>query len=117
MPQSKPMTTGRGTDLAVAEKDTPATKTMASMPSRSTVMKGSINMAYFSAKCFSRPVLLPPVLTGPSIAAAIFPRHFSCILPMRRSAAPTMVMMTDATSAKAPSYAAAPLAHLSEPRV
>lgn len=103
-PTASPTTTASGTEVAGAEKVTPATKTIASMPSLSTVTKGSTNMAYFSKNLFR---VLPmenfPVLMGASMAAASLTRHFSCIFPIRSKANPTAVMMVDAIKQNAPS--------------
>src|SRR6478736_6076403 len=72
-PAKRPTTVGRGMDLAEAEKDTPATKTTASIPSRRTVTNGRTNMAYFSINCLNHP--LSPVLMGDSRAFANLTRH------------------------------------------
>src|SRR3954471_21791841 len=47
-PAIRPTTTGRGMLVAGVEKETPATKTTASRPSRRTVTKGRTNMKFFS---------------------------------------------------------------------
>ena len=101
IPTISPMMTGRGNAVAGAEKVTPARKTIASMPSRRTVMKGSTNMAYFSTKRLNHP--FSEVLTRDSIALASLTRHFACILPMRSKAAPIIVITIAANSENAPS--------------
>lgn len=78
------------------------TYSTASMPSRSTVMNGKMNMAYFSVHRFSFP------LTGRSRSFCsrtleIFARHLSCSLLMRSKAAPITVMMMLARIPKTPS--------------
>lgn len=74
-PVIKPMTTGKGIAAAGGENDTPATKTIASIPSRKMVMNSKINMTYFSIKSFSR--FCPDfAIVGASRAFASFTRTF-----------------------------------------
>lgn len=103
LPAINPITTGRGTEVAGAENETPAMKITASRPSRSTVMKGSMNKAYFSAHRL-KAFFFPSLVTGVSSRLlASLTRHFSCILETRRRAAPRTEMMMVATRAKEPS--------------
>ena len=71
------------------------------MPSRSTVMKGRMNMAYFSDQRLKRPPA--GLLSFSSRTLRILVLHLSWSLLTRSKAAPMMVMMILATRAKTPS--------------
>lgn len=104
MPTIKPVITGMGTAVAGTAKVTPARKTMASIPSRKTVMKGKINIAYFSLFLLNRePFAEEDVFARGSIAFDNLTRHLSCSLPTLRRATPIKVMMMEAKRANEPS--------------
>jgi hypothetical protein len=79
-----------------------STYSTASIPSRSTVTNGKMNMAYFSVQRFNLP-LTGRLRSFCSSTLEILTRHLSCSLLTRSKAAPINVMMTLARIAKTPS--------------
>lgn len=107
--------TARGKDEAGRPKDTPPMKMMASRPSRSTVMNGSTNIAYFSHHRLKRPpAVRRSVLSLALSDFPIFTVHLSRSLETRSRAAPIKVMIIDATRAKVPSQIFSVPDHLSD---
>lgn len=103
-PQRMPVSTAIGNDVAGRPKLTPPMKMTASRPSRSTVMNGNMNMAYFSNHRLKRLPAVPTlVLSLDSSALASLTRHLSWSLDTRRRAAPISVMTRDAKRPKDPS--------------
>ena len=82
IPQRMPTMTARGKAVAGSLKLTPPTKTTASSPSRSKVMKGRTNMAYF------RDLAAMPLLSRSCMIWEILTFHFFCRVEIRSIARP-----------------------------
>lgn len=88
-PPSSPVTTGNGKEVAGEAKDTPPTKRTHSRPSRTTVMNGRRNIAYFFDHIDMRDVLVPFSVSVDELRAMLsLVTHFSRIFEIRRIVAP-----------------------------
>ena len=103
-PAVKPENTASGNEDGGSLKPIPEMKTTASIPSRRTVMKVRLNIAYLTHHLLKRVLAVPcSVLYLDSIALASLTCHLACSFDTLSKPAPMMEIMMDAIRAKLPS--------------